>query len=273
VAGDLVVFGDGTGRVHGVDRRTGKELWAFRTGGPVFSSPVVSRDLAIVGSADGAVYALRLGAEPGVRRAVFFDSTYQRGTFFAEPERLARFLADRGYGTLDAAGLDTFLRARAADRAPSVVVFAIDLLPADSSGAGDGAPLRRYLDAGGKVVWVGAPPLLWPWDHEKRSRRGIEAVAWEAPGRLLGVAHDATIFDARGVRVTPAGRAWGLPARWRDAWGVDRAQVTEALGVDEWGLAAAWVRSYGGPPGTGFVRVPPHEPMQVYLAAEYRPGG
>jgi hypothetical protein len=30
------------------------------------------------------------------------------------------------------------------------------------------------------------------------------------------------------------------------------------------------VRRYGGPEGTGFVRVP-DDPMVVYLAAEYRP--
>jgi hypothetical protein len=27
------------------------------------------------------------------------------------------------------------------------------------------------------------------------------------------------------------------------------------LGLDERGLAAAWVKRYGGPPGTGFVRI------------------
>jgi len=47
--------------------------------------------------------------------------------------------------------------------------------------------------------------------------------------------------------------------------------VTDVLGRDEWGLAAAWVKSYGGAPGTGFVRVPGADPFVVYLAAEYRP--
>ena len=45
------------------------------------------------------------------------------------------------------------------------------------------------------------------------------------------------------------------------------------LGRDEFGLAVSWVRSYGGPPGTGFVRVPADDPMAIYLAAEYRPRG
>jgi hypothetical protein len=36
-------------------------------------------------------------------------------------------------------------------------------------------------------------------------------------------------------------------------------------------LAAAWVKNYGGPPGTGFVRVPNDDLLSIYLAAEYRP--
>jgi hypothetical protein len=36
---------------------------------------------------------------------------------------------------------------------------------------------------------------------------------------------------------------------------VDTAAVTEVLGLDERGLAAAWVKRYGGPEGTGFVRI------------------
>jgi hypothetical protein len=44
--------------------------------------------------------------------------------------------------------------------------------------------------------------------------------------------------------------------------------VTTVLGVDEWGLAAAWIKRYGGPPGSGFVRVPGDEAMTIYLAAE-----
>ena len=44
------------------------------------------------------------------------------------------------------------------------------------------------------------------------------------------------------------------------------------LGLDDYGLAASWVRRYGGPEGTGFVRVPPDDMMTMFLAAEYRPG-
>jgi hypothetical protein len=52
---------------------------------------------------------------------------------------------------------------------------------------------------------------------------------------------------------------------------VNASGVTTVLALDEWGWAAAYVKSYGGAPGTGFVRVPRGDPFVVYLAAEYRP--
>ena len=65
-----------------------------------------------------------------------------------------------------------------------------------------------------------------------------------------------------------AGLRAGLPARWRDSWSVAPSGVTVALGLDEFGLAAAWIKRYAGPPGTGFFRIPGDEPMAMYMAAE-----
>ena len=36
---------------------------------------------------------------------------------------------------------------------------------------------------------------------------------------------------------------------------MDTSAVSEVLGLDERGLLAAWEKRYGGPPGTGLVRV------------------
>ena len=96
----------------------------------------------------------------------------------------------------------------------------------------------------------------------------LSAMNWSAPNELLGVPHDAAIFDVRGARATPAGTRIGLPARWRDSWSVAPSGVTTVLGLDEWGLAAAWIKRYGGGAGTGFVRVPGEDPMVIYEAAE-----
>jgi hypothetical protein len=203
---------------------------------------------------------------------VFHDSTLAKAAWLPDPASLNRYFVARGYETLDARTLGAFLEARVADREPSVVVFATDVLPAT---ANDSAPehalLRRYLDAGGKVVWPGMPPLLFPRDPVTGQTGGLASLNWNATSRLLGVPHEAAMFDQRGVRATDAGRRWGLPARWRGAWGIAPNASIVALSADELDLVPAWVRNYGGPEGTGFVRVPADNPMTVYLAAEYRP--
>jgi outer membrane protein assembly factor BamB len=269
VAGDLVYFGDAVGRIHAVDRATGTERWMFRTGATVFSSPVIAGDLVVVGSTDGAVYALRTGTGPAVKRAVFFDSSYVKAATVRQPDVAARYLTNRGFQSLDAARLARFLADRIADRAPSVVVFTIDQAPEAIVTAPLGQSLlRRYLDAGGKVVWPGKPPLMLPINLATGDYPPLSQMSWSAPNELLSVPHDAAIFDMRGARATVAGTRLGLPARWRDSWSVAPAGVTTVLGLDEWGLAAAWIKRYGGPPGTGFVRVPGDDPMVLYEAAE-----
>ena len=271
VAGDVVYFGDGVGRLHAVDRATGSERWVFRTGSAIYSSPAVTRGLVVVGSTDGGVYALRADDGPPIHRAVFFDSSYVKAASVRTPDATSRALANRGYRALDAQALATFLEDRIADRASSVVVFAIDHVP-DAVVARPFASsrLRRYLDAGGKVVWTGKSPLVFPMDVRTGAFPPMSQMNWSAPNELLDIPHEAAIFDARGVRATPAGTRVGLPARWRDAWSVAPAGVSDVLGTDEWGLAAAWIKRYGGAEGTGFVRVPADDPQVIYLAAEYR---
>ena len=264
VSATHVYVGDGVGRFDVVDRTTGHVVTSFRTGNKVHSSPTISGHLAFFGSDDGGVYALRLSSKPAesVARAVVYDSAAAAASAVPQPGDLSTYLAHRGYALLDTAGASAFLAARIADRRPSVVVFAIDVFTP--------ALLRQYLDAGGKVVWLGIPPALWPL-NAKGERGNLLDIQWDAPSRLLGVPHDRTIFDARAVRVTAAGERWGLSGHWRAAWGVDPRGVTEVLGRDDWGLASAWVKNYGGPEGTGFVRVDGRDMLSVLLAAEFRP--
>jgi hypothetical protein len=45
-------------------------------------------------------------------------------------------------------------------------------------------------------------------------------------------------------------------SRWRlGSWAVDPKVVTQALALDETGRAAAWTKSFGGPPGTGWIQL------------------
>jgi outer membrane protein assembly factor BamB len=267
VAGSTVYAGDGSGALRAFDRLTGKERWAFHTGASVFGSPVVAGGYVVFGSVDGAVYALRVSDGPAVDRAVFFDSTLVGNAQIPNPGDLSRYLTARGYRIVDSAGLGRFLTEHVADGAPSVVVFALDYAPASVLSAPVGSsPLRRYLEAGGKIVWPGPPPGIFPLTMPQGKIR----LDWDTPRALTGVPHDSALFDRWGVRATGAGTRWGMPGRWRDGWSVDPSAVTEVLGVDDRGLAAAWAKRYTGSAGSGFVRLPSGETFGTYLAAEYR---
>lgn len=274
VAGGAVYVADNAGWVRALDRTSGEELWSYRTGARVQSSPVPDDGMLFVGSDDGGVYAFREG--PPVRRAVFRDSALARAAWYRGHDELADHLVAAGYRELDSDGLVAFLEARSDDGAPSVVVFAMDVLPAVAAEGGPSSLLRRYLEAGGKVVWVGVPPLLWRRDPATGSPGDLTAIDRDATEGLLGVPHDRGNFDAYGARPTAAGRRWGLTGWWMTRWAATPVPGLVPLALNELGLAAAWVRSYGGPPGTGFVRVwgdvgPMPDPEVAHVIAEYRP--
>ena len=60
VTKDRLVVGCRDKRLHCLDRKTGKRLWAFRTRGKVDSSPVIADGKVIVGSDDGNLYVVSL---------------------------------------------------------------------------------------------------------------------------------------------------------------------------------------------------------------------
>jgi hypothetical protein len=84
---------------------------------------------------------------------------------------------------------------------------------------------------------------------------GITDIDRRRPRNLLGVSHEHANFDPTGAQATAAGAAWGLTGWSLSDWSADPADVTETLARDEQGLAAAWLKSYGGRPGTGFLRL------------------
>ena len=247
---ERVYVGEGDGTLYALDKTTGKEAWRYRCAARIMSSPVVQDGRLYFGSDDGAVYAVNAAAGAPLARAVFWDSAFVQAPFSSNRTQLRDFLRNRGYTVLDAGGLARFLTDRVSDRAPSVVVFAMDHLPATVAPvAADTVLARRYLDAGGAIVWLGAPPLIAP-----PGMQSLKDLQRDAPRIFLGVRFLKGNFDPLGVTPTDAGRLAGLPSWYLDTWGANVEDVTTILATDEQGQAAAWIKSFGGPPGSGFVR-------------------
>ena len=275
-AGGVVYAGDGTGLMFALDAATGTELWRFRAGGALRGSATPAGDLLLFGSDDGAVYAVR-GAEGPLERAVYWDSTAETLSYYSDSPRLRDALARAEYRIVDDAALLAWLGQRTSDCTASVVVFSVDRLPEallpDAQGA---SPLLDYLNAGGKVVWVGIPPLLRRIDAATGQPPQLLNTGWDAAARFLGVDYGPAIFDAYGSKPTAAGRRWGLSRPVLTAWSAAVTPAIEPLALDERGDAAMFVRGFGGAAGTGFVQIwpdarPVPDLMMIRAAAEYRP--
>jgi outer membrane protein assembly factor BamB len=253
LAGGQVFFGCEDGHLFALDARTGQERWRFRTGAAVVSSPVVDSGTLYFGSDDGFLYALSTGPEPAGarrRRAVYWKDPAGHA-WFAGHAAVRDYFVSEGYELLEEAGLARFLTA-AEDAPRSVVVVAVDTIPPELlAGPPATTPLRKYLAAGGRMVWLGLPI-----DSIERDASG-KAVRFDASrtGRLLGVDHTPGRSDWMGARATEEGRRWGLPEWFIGGFAVAPGDATTVLALDEWGLASAWVKSFGGPPGSGFVRL------------------
>jgi hypothetical protein len=137
-------------------------------------------------------------------------------------------------------------------------VFAQDVLPPTvASDASDTVVFRRYLESGGKVVWLGNPPLGLARD----SVGGVARDSFDYPtevtigraAKVLGATYETMAADEWPATPTARGRAWGLSAGILGGLSLDTAAVSEVLELTQVGRAAAWVHTYGGPPGTGFV--------------------
>jgi outer membrane protein assembly factor BamB len=250
LVGNTLYIGDAAGYLHAIDKDTGEQRWSYRARGGVITSPSVSDGVVFFGSDDGKVYALHEDATVPTR-VVFWDEAYERFSFLQQHLAVRTYLEGWGYVRQNADSLAAFMTARIDDRAPSVVVFAIDHVPAEIGATpSDTTLFRRYLDAGGKVVWLGLPPMLLERNPETAQ---VTAFDRTRPSSLLGVDHSSVNFDSYNSNPTALGRTWGMAVGRITTYAVDTADGIDVLATDENGRAGIWVRNYGGPPGTGFV--------------------
>ncbi|WP_242661213.1 PQQ-binding-like beta-propeller repeat protein [Flavobacterium johnsoniae] len=57
---NLVLFGSSDGNIYAVDAKIGKEIWKFKTNGPVHGTPVIDQNKIYIGGWDAVLYALNV---------------------------------------------------------------------------------------------------------------------------------------------------------------------------------------------------------------------
>lgn len=250
--GDALYFGSADGKLYRVDAATGAKRWEYDLGSEIYSGPVHDGGLLYVGSDDGSLRAIGEGAPS--RKAVFEPAKLE-GSFpyVLADAAISPYLSERGFERLDSAdALVAFLSARADDKAPSVVVFAIAYIPDTAIGDEPGSGLlRRYLENGGKVVWLGGHPGMFVFDEKGAFvKRDTTAGARLLDTAFIEVEDSGSYYS----RSTQAGLNLGLPAWFRNTFSfVEEQAGVIPLAIDEYGRIGPWMKRFSESPGSGFI--------------------
>ncbi len=186
------------------------------------------------------------------QRAAYYDQNYT-GTW-ATDQAMVDHLAYDGYQVLDANALKSWMDARIDDGEPSVVVFCQDVAPDTVAESMDpDCTLRRYLNAGGKIIWYGDIPLYY------QGHADGTLTTWGTAGSLAVLGFNASggpWESGTDVSITADGLEWGLTENWSSVR--PAAPIPSGLRVlafDDAGYPAAWVKHYvNGDTHRGFVR-------------------
>lgn len=246
VADGVAYFADSAGQVAAFDAGTGQPLWSQRLPAGVFGGPVPVAGGLLVPCQDGALYRIALRPERALRRVVYWDAAMAKAAWFQGHEAVRALLARHGWEIRDTKGIVEIL-GQADAAANTVVVFAMDVLPAPLLADAQGKPaFRRWLEAGGRAVWLDVPPNLLPKDAATgEARFELNHLDRAGVGRLLDVNLGHSNFDLWGATATPAARRLGLDGHWLGMWEVDPASVDVVLARDENGQASSWIKRYG----------------------------
>ncbi len=255
--GEHVYWGSANGAVHKLDRRTGELRWRYDIGSDIYSSIVHDHGTLYFGTDDGRLIALTSGHATR-HKAVYLPANIPDGIrgFVIDPE-VEPYLRDRGYIRLDSAdALTRWIASRTREDAESVVVFAFAQIPTALIGSdpANGA-LRRYLEAGGKVVWPWGIPNKVAFDEAGQFVSNDPSIA----ARLLDI--EFLEFEDSGnyySRATQAGRNWGMPAWLKTTFSsLKPGNDVTALATDEYGRTSAFHKRFHPRVGSGWISYSP----------------
>jgi len=189
-------------------------------------------------------------------RAAYWDSRYPGAWGAGGAAGMRDALEAAGYTILDADELKTWMDDRIADRKLSVVVFCLDVAPDTVCETMDAnCTLRRYLNAGGKIVWYAD----WCIYYQGHSDGTMDTWGGGGASAVLGFDASSGPNDSGEVVVfTAAGINWGLTQTWtsqRPTSPTITSNLTPLATISS-GSAAAWVKHYvAGDKYRGFVRL------------------
>ena len=187
IVNNNVYAGGFDGVLYCLDLKTGHRISQFCTGDKIMSSPVWDNDKLYVGSDDGNLYALnghpdnRLPIE-NMQRFVYYEDDAK--TYFRNGSdlRIKNFLVNCGYKSIGADTMITIMSQKPASK--TVIVFASAYMPKTILDNGNNSWMRKFLDAGGRIVMPGTNSMIFDIDEKTK-----QPVAFNIPraDSVLGI--------------------------------------------------------------------------------------
>lgn len=163
-------------------------------------------------------------------------------------------------------GSDTLSTVMSDSSSNKVIVFATNYFPKRIIEGGNNSLLRKFLDAGGRIIILGNDPLFFNVDEAKKQMNGLASRRIDS---VLGLNYGPTDTRAFGGLFSgfanEKGKWFGLPDFWVSNFGIDKRQVDIVLGENENGQASAFVKKYKN--GGAFVQIWMHSELPVNLDA------
>jgi outer membrane protein assembly factor BamB len=248
IVNDKVYIGGFDGNEYCLDLLNGNLISKFQTGGMILSSAVFDNDRLYVGSDDGCLYSLsghkdnRIKSDR-LKRYVFYEpgiNIYFRNN---SDLKIKNYLANCGYKVLNKDSLIALLSGQIDQY--TVIVFASDYFPKTVTQNASNSLLRKFLDAGGRVVLTGINPLVYIIDEEGKQPIGFNVPAADS---VLGIKYgenDTRSFGGQfSCFATGKGKQFGLPDFWMSNLQINADQVDVVFGKNENGFVSAYAKNY-----------------------------
>jgi eukaryotic-like serine/threonine-protein kinase len=237
------------GKVYGFEKSSGKVAWEIVTGTPVLSSPLLQDNILYIGNDGGELLAIENGDE--ILKTVYLPTDLKDNQLFAD-KKIGPYLQENGFRRLDTINLKDFMVKRIADGKKSVVVFAHQYIPKNVSGKdAESGLLKKYMERGGKIVWLGYFPNYWKTDKE------FNIVGYDTTyaSELLEIKFDVNMdFGSYFAKATAEGKQWGFPENFRTQ-GSSIASTSKVipLSLNEFGRIADFQKPFSKDNFSGFI--------------------
>ncbi len=183
------------------------------------------------------------------RFAVYYDNKVP--SKWVKPHvsrKIADFLRKEKFKLLNRKEISRWLKEVAKKKIRgTVLVFSQDIVPCALLEEKKAFLLRRYLEQGGNVVWIGEVPFAFCWRDGKVERTKNQFL------KALGIPHSFTIKQKKYIKLSAIGKKLGLRLRWKSLRSVSKNSVDFVLAFLSKELASGWIKLYSC--DSGIIRI------------------